>query len=83
MGTTELRVDAAELHRLSVACAECTSAIVFEASAARGPGALTCPNCSTPLPGVIDLVAAYRDFFRLCTALKDKLGISLVVTLPD
>lgn len=83
MGDKELRVEALELHRLSLGCTHCKSEVVFEANAERGPGGLTCPNCGMPMPHAADLVTAYRDFLRMCTAEKDALAISFLVKLDD
>ena len=64
MGEKDVRIRAVELHRLSVECAACKSAIVFEAAASRGPGATACPNCGAAMPKVAELVAAFRALFE-------------------
>ena len=66
MGVKELRISANELHRLGIQCSnnQCQSEIIFEATAERGPGDASCPNCSAPIPNIGSLVAAYRAFFK-------------------
>jgi hypothetical protein len=83
MGEKELRVDALEVHRLSLTCLSCHSEAVFEAGAVRGPGGIVCPNCSAPMPHATELVTVYREFFRMCTAAKATLGVSFRVPLDE
>jgi hypothetical protein len=81
MGEKDLRVSAAEIHRLSVECGACKSAIVFEATASRGPGETVCPNCGGSMPNVAALVGAFRTLFE--NAKGAKAPVHFLVHLDD
>lgn len=81
MGEKDFRISADELHRLEVECPGCKSAIVFQARSERGPGDQTCPNCSGAMPGIAQLVHAYRKFFEMVT--EHKAGVHFLIRLDD
>ena len=81
MGEKQLRLLASEAHRVSVECAGCKSAVVFEAIAQRGPGVLICPNCGVAIGQAHEAVNAYRTFMDIST--RSKLPVYLVIDVDD
>lgn len=81
MGNKQLRLLASEAHRVSVECAGCKSAVVFEATAQRGPGGLVCPNCGVAMIHAHEVVNAYRTFMDIST--RSQLPVYLVIDVDD
>jgi hypothetical protein len=81
MGNKELRVNALELNRLGIACPTCKTEIVFDSEGQRGPNGVECPGCGNLIQDAINLVRRYREFFQMCSHLKDKVTVSLLVKL--
>jgi hypothetical protein len=81
MGSKELRVNALELNRVGITCPTCKSEIVFDCESQRGPTGAECPGCGVMIQEAIALVRTYREFFRMCSHLKDKVTVSLLVKL--
>lgn len=80
MSTVEWSLAAEELTRLSVVCPKCDTVSTFLMTNDFARTEVVCPRCGgLPLPGVKQLLAAYREFYRL---LKDHQEGSITFRLP-
>lgn len=66
MGTVEWSLAADELTRLSVTCPTCDTVSTFDMTTDFAHTEIVCPRCvNRPLAGIKQLLAAYREFYRL------------------